>query len=69
MAFKISRRLWVLGRPCPLGAGTWGSMYFHSASDRTVDILGRLVLTVSSLAAGYLQQLACGAYSRTSEKQ
>src|ERR687889_601573 len=39
MAFKISRRLWVLGRPCPLGAGRWGSMYFHSASEISVGYL------------------------------
>jgi hypothetical protein len=39
MALKMSRRLWVLGRPCPLGAGTWGSMYSHSASDRSVEYL------------------------------
>ena len=39
MAFKISRRLWVLGRPCPLETGMWGSMYFHSSSDRSVGYL------------------------------
>jgi hypothetical protein len=39
MASRISRRLWALGRPCPLGAGMWGSMYFHSASERSVGYL------------------------------
>src|SRR3954447_10553783 len=39
MAFKISRRSWVLGRPCPVCVGMWGSMYFHSASDRSVGYL------------------------------
>jgi hypothetical protein len=39
MALRISRRLWVLGRPYPLGAGRWGSMYFHSASERSVGYL------------------------------
>ena len=39
MASRMSRRLWVLGRPCPLGVGRGGSMYFHSASDRSVGYL------------------------------
>src|SRR3954467_909244 len=39
MAFRISRRSWVLGRPCPLGRGRWGSMHSHSASDRSVGYL------------------------------
>src|SRR5215218_9101311 len=39
MAFRISRRSWVLGRPCPLGRGRWGPMHSHSASDRSVGYL------------------------------
>jgi len=32
----LPRELWILGRPCPLGAGMWGSMYFHSSSNRSI---------------------------------
>src|SRR5215218_2717639 len=36
MALRISRRVCTLGRPGALGAGTKGSMWNHSASDKSV---------------------------------
>src|SRR5918998_315915 len=36
MAFRISRGVWILCRPRHFGAGTKGSICFHSASVRSV---------------------------------
>src|SRR5215216_8198163 len=36
MALRISRKACTLGRPGALGAGIWGSIQDHSASDKSV---------------------------------
>src|SRR5215217_2680057 len=52
MALRISRRVCTLGRPRALGAGTKGSMWNHSASDKSVWYA---LLMLGTLPSHYLR--------------
>src|SRR5215218_5713943 len=52
MALRISRRVCTLGRPRALGAGTKGSMWNHSASDKSVWYA---LLMLGTLPSPYLR--------------
>src|SRR5215218_9816321 len=52
MALRISRRVCTLGRPGALGAGTKGSMWNHSASDKSVWYA---LLMLGTLPSHYLR--------------
>src|SRR5829696_5506389 len=52
MALRISRRVRTLGRPGALGAGTKGSMWNHSASDKSVWYA---LLMLGTLPSHYLR--------------